>query len=77
VGNFFFGKAVTSLLTSLLGFFQGLAIWAVETFLKDPLFASTMRYSKVKPVEEYMAYTEQRDAYAKLWYEEVGYISTL
>jgi hypothetical protein len=51
-------------------------MWGIKTFLKDPLFASTLSYARVKPVEEYMDFTMQRDAYAKFFYEEVGYITT-
>lgn len=64
------GLAV-SLPRSVLGFLQGIAVWIVRTFLKDPLFASTMSLSRVKPVEEYMAFTKERDEYIKLWYKEV------
>jgi len=50
---------------------QSIAVWALKTFFKDPIFAQTVRQSRVKPVDEYIALTQERNAYDDLWYQEV------
>jgi hypothetical protein len=58
-------------LNVLTGIIRRLAAWIAEKFLHDPIFAKSLRESRVKSFGEIMEYTVQRNALVQEWYEKV------
>lgn len=47
------------------------ATWLIESAMGDNIFATLLRAARYKSVGEYTAFSEQKDIYEKLFYEEV------
>lgn len=46
--------------------------WVVDKWLHDPVYADLVKLTRVRPVKEYWKFTEQRNAYARSFYEKVN-----
>lgn len=55
----------------IIGFVRSIASWLLDTFVGDSTFTTMLRASRYKSVQEYVASSEQKNKYEKLFYEEV------